>query len=957
MGLTFRIEELNTLGQLLGFLPQVMYRYRWGPQDVDLLHLAPDDKACGAQTPAGFYLRVGRRLSSAEAAYVTKVVQAQFPCEKVPNLPSHRAIRPLPDFLEESFPLVPVTVDGWKRQDVLVAVYEQSSLSRVYGSALKNPHHHQPPEIWFLEGPPEEKEDWPECLFIVPQATVDGRWQRWLEAVNEPRGDGSDLVKLYCGLPARSAVADYYVEYGWRHPVAHLPELHAAHDMRWVLISAALSAEGGKTPDARWSKVKLGPESTGFHGSADAVFDIQLPRPLRPVTLSAVRPPEKIRLRARLRHVAAKTHSDLEKLQQQIQTTKEKLFRMERERMLLLGRKRSRFRFVLRFKEHEGGDGKRSLCPHFKRFLMLSEPHLKRFRYAYQDDEFGAFHVVLATEACYHEDLHLWLADEVYYQMDYWQSWGFNVFVADQFELMPAVDDLRVKEAVAQALAPSLPSSEDASRERCLLLRPLGQESSYDEPGLPFTVIAVDVPRDPDHTLIGDFEFLQAAFSEPEREAHQVLASQLKAELDAHAAELFAKLEEIEQHLGQETENRLAILRKTWNQLSARIEHDYDLVQHLQGFYQMVQQMVRDFSHQWGDFATQFFEVTDRLVSDKIHALENLTSGHDKWRGVLDDAVASLCDVRSKLDQLRTEMVDRVKRAETVRDRTRAEFETTEKKHKDLKAQADVVTAEVAGMLDAADRDDKQLQEERDKVRAAFQSTQVLKRQIQEGAQWLQRHRKCFGEVVEAARRNVGRCKDALDALQSLRSELRGLDGAWKSVFRDAAETAQGAQTLQQQASQELPQLSQQCGSLIGKATLLVQRVERELAEMDGDQRRARKQVADLLAKCEKMTQASAAAEAAKKQLEQAQKQEEQLSARLEESEECFWFHGRRLERELAGRVKRLMADVEALSEMETEFRTATVLRQAAAFQAECAKEYAKCRALPDQQYQSLWKK
>jgi len=929
-----------------------MHRYRWGPEDVDLLHLAPDDEERDASIPAGFYIHIDCELTAGDDENVKKVIHALFRCDEAEDLPRHVESQQLPKFLEDSFPLVPCSHDGWMRQDLLVAVYDEGSLSSVYSSAPKNPQHHQRPEIWFLAGPPAGQADWPKCFFTAPQATPDAEWQRWLETVNQSRSDGSNVVKLFYKLPARSASADYYVEYGWRHLVPHLPELHEPEDARWILVP----------PVPPWTRIVPLAGHTMFHGSASRVFDIQLPQSVRSITLSTT-PPRKIPLGLRLRHVAVDARSDLEKLEQRIQATKEKLFRMERERAMLVGRKRSRFRFLLRFEETNLGQSDGSLCSRFKRFLRLSEQRLDRFQYGYQEDEHGGYHVVLTSEACYCEDLHLWLADEVYYQMDYWQERGFNVFVAEHFEFMPVIDGNLI-EAVHESLQKSLDDAVDRSDEpadkRCLLLRPLGTESTYDDPGLPFTVTPVVVP----HSLTGALEFLNTAFPKPERTARNHAADELKGELERHAASLRTEVQQMEHSLTEEAERRLAKLRGEWNELSAKIENDYGLVQHLEVFYGTIDQMVQQFSHQWSDFVGQFFDVTDRLVADKIHAFDDLASQHQEWQDVRSNVEISHRDVSTELRKVRDEMFRRVQEAEAGRGATRAEFATTKEKYEENKPRADKAAAEVREMLESAGRDAAKIEEKRREVDEHVRRTQRLQGTVEDGTSWLKKHRECFGQIVAAARDDGHQAKKSLEELDSLGNEITQLVADWQETHDDAVAMCHKAAELRQQADQVVPTLREQFLSSVKKASPLAREAEKKTLRLEREQHQARKAIRKLEECCNRVKQESDQlkklrdqAEDLKKQISQEKDEREEVIGQLVTIEQEFSLQQSSMARELVAEISRLMKDISVLSKMEASLQNAARIRQAAKLQSELAQQYTKCRPLTDDEYGNMWKK
>jgi len=217
--LTFRLDALTTVGQLLDFLPQIMDRYRWSPEDVSLRHLPAVDASQAEAAAPGFYVCFRRKLPPEQTQYLARIIHAQFACEAI-AVPPGLSLYPLPRFLEESFPLVPSIPSRGGYQDLLVAVYEEESFARIYESFPKNPQYHQSPEIWFLEGLPGAEEgaaaNRPVCLFTVPRAPVDERPAQWLQMSNRRRADGSDLFKLFCRLPARRGSADYYVEFGWQ---------------------------------------------------------------------------------------------------------------------------------------------------------------------------------------------------------------------------------------------------------------------------------------------------------------------------------------------------------------------------------------------------------------------------------------------------------------------------------------------------------------------------------------------------------------------------------------------------------------------------------------------------------------------------------------------------------------------------------------------------------------------
>jgi hypothetical protein len=945
---------LTTVGQLLDFLPQIMDRYRWSPEDVSLRHLPAVDASQAEAAAPGFYVCFRRKLPPEQTQYLARIIHAQFACEAI-AVPPGLSLYPLPRFLEESFPLVPSIPSRGGYQDLLVAVYEEESFARIYESFPKNPQYHQSPEIWFLEGLPGAEEgaaaNRPVCLFTVPRAPVDERPAQWLQMSNRRRADGSDLFKLFCRLPARRGSADYYVEFGWRHPVSHLPELHAADGARWILITADPASGEEQTAAPGWINIQPAAVALEFTGSAASVFDIRLPRHVGHVTLAPGQP-RKYTLEARLCHLAAERRNELDKLEQQIQAAKERLFRMERQRNELLRRKRSRFRFLLRFKQDEDDS---SLCPRFQRFLTVSEPQLERFQYVYQDDELGAYHVVLTEDVCHYEELHLYLADEVYYQKEHWHEWSFNVFVMDHFALQPAVDDPQLKEIFRNALNEAFGGPDILLENRCLVLRPRGYDATHHTPELPFDVISIDVPRDHPRSLLAAFEFLNVRFAAPERKARQAGVEQLKAELNQQAEVLRAEIAQLETDLTIEAEERLAKLHGQWNELSDQIEHNYDLVRDLQGYHQVVENMIGRASHCWSEFVAQVFAVTVRAVAERRQAWDQLLAKADPWEQILAGYEPSLRTIREELSGLGAELELRVQQAEAGRESVRCEYDKTKARFETLKPPADAAADDVSNMLRAAERDAAELEETKAEVREHCSRAQQLVERVVEGAKWLATHEQCFSELLAEARRNVEQSQENLGELQPLAAHVGQLDAEWERLHNHAEEVSRQAADLQEQGAERIPEYQRQVGSLIATARPLLRQVGKRIAVLEPKRKRAAETVELLETKCRDLEGLAAEASKLASRLAEAEQGKEKQTAELEGLEKNFWFQRRRKAGELEARLRELMDDLQILTEMESELQAVADLQQRTGPQARFAAEYAKCRALTGEEHRSIW--
>lgn len=195
-------------------------------------------------------------------------------CARTEQLPPAAAAArsmPLVEFVRSATPVRHRGTDRKARHDLLAAFYDAPPLAaaEAFAALPKNPA--SPSSLEVIE--PTGDPDTPRCLLRLPQADPTYPWQVWAEAENRRLGpDGA--VKLFTRTPG-GATCEYYIEFGYAHPVPDLGGLYQPPpNTRLVLISAADRA--GK-PRTRWAHLvpRVGDAQFDTDGGPEVPFEFE----------------------------------------------------------------------------------------------------------------------------------------------------------------------------------------------------------------------------------------------------------------------------------------------------------------------------------------------------------------------------------------------------------------------------------------------------------------------------------------------------------------------------------------------------------------------------------------------------------------------------------------------------------------------------------------------------------
>ena len=413
--LSFFLKDPERVCQFLRLMPRFFERHRVRSENLEALHLESSDTH---DLEPGYYFRLTRQLDAEAIRDLEHLLSIHAFTVRTDAFPLDHDTQSLPHFIERTFSLTADMNRTIRRRDLLVAVYDQSRFAEIFESAPKSPR--QTCRIRFLTGDPSGAVDWPKSFFTLDGASPDVHWDLWLESVNRRQlSDERHAARLFYRIPSRQSRSDYFVEYGWAHPLDDLPELHDHPTADWILIGhkgPAATRNGLATP-VEWIAIERGQfevENVYTEPSMHS-FDFQLPASVARIELSTMEPSRTVLLRPRLRRLLRDRSTRLDALDQQIQLARSRLFLMERERAILLNRKQRRFRFLLRFHQREPGRGEEvSLPPGLVRFLDVCGRRLDEFLYGYvSDSQAGeSSHVILTREPVFADELYLSLADE-----------------------------------------------------------------------------------------------------------------------------------------------------------------------------------------------------------------------------------------------------------------------------------------------------------------------------------------------------------------------------------------------------------------------------------------------------------------------------------------------------------------------------------------------------------------
>ncbi len=968
--------DLKSMTKVLQLLPRVLDQSGRRPDEIKITHISEGEES---EFRVGYYLDLSELHDAAALEWLQKIVQqrkwtsAEFSGEQ----PDSEFRQSLPTFLERAFRLEPTdAVVSW--HDLMVAVYEDSLLEDVFESAPKNPR--QAIEIHFLAQHQDSTAERPTCIFTLPQASGSVDWHLWVNAMNRRRpGQKCDAVKLFYRVPSRSAAADYYIEYGYAHPLHELPELHRCRTNGWVMLAAQSPLPNGSagqgrngnrlTCDVDWLKIERRShgEQISHVETASRTFHYLVPHN-RIVPLTTIESPKRFKMEVRLHRAAPGQPVRLQSLSDQIQVMKSQLFRMERERELLLHRSEVRMRYLLCFNQSDAEGEDEQLAPAFERFLSMSEHLLDQFYYVMLTDSVSQrrVHVLLTTNAVLGDELHLGLTSSWYYQPEQWTKWHFNVFVEGRYELLPRIQERGLKEGFSQAFQDALRNSLSdhgpvpPGTERCVALRPNANLKVDDDDLHDLLVLVFDIPRH--EPLAAHLELLNTAFPARELQSRELIREDIKRKLEEAAGDLDKQVDEIEDVLIAEKDRRLGALREQWNELTPKIEKALHLVTNQCDHFAEVDRMVESFETSWTEFSERFRGVTDSLVADKLRLMEQLDQEFEKWKGTIERVRKSHHDVQSDCCEMGKDMAARVAEAEDERKATADELKQAQQKYQETLLALRVLNKTISDAVAIGEQcatEIAQLEAEASKKVARLDAAD---RHVTMASEILKRHWGRFGNLIGTLRQSVAGANETVANIEKQADEIDALSKEWEQTLKDGEEKHARAVELARKTSTTTAATGRQLETVLHSADGEMEKADEELKKLkekvtavEGRLNQLKTRREEVRTRTEQLKKLEAEAESVARQLKLDEGELTELESRLKKRREEFWFHREKLSAELSEAMATLMRDLQTLAAAEVSFRDAVELHRSVRLKARMLRELRNARGLTEDEHREIW--
>lgn len=955
-GLCYLLKGIESAARFLDIFANLCQRSRIEPNEVKVISV--DSESGHNQS---FYVWLDRRLEQSEwedldwwVRHLTEAVSTPLPDNQV-------GVMALSQFLEQQFALSPLNQFGSQSFELLVSVQQRDLFARVFGSAPKNPLHSS--EIRFLSGSDDDR-DRPCAFFTLPHADRDFHWAAWLDTLNLNSINGSG-VKLFCGLPGRSRAVNYYVEYGWSHPVNRLADLHDGQKAYWILISNTVDEQ--EKIGVLWRHIESSEEvrSLSWRQNANDGLEVRMASHHQQICQTNIRAPKAIELEVKLQGIGVGLEIPLQRLDSKITATRTRLAELERGRRLLVKRRQQQFRLLLLFKDHsisiksptETSQRPRQFPKKLLRFLELSQRYLKQFEYSYFTKDNSGYHIIVSQDAIYSSDLLVELADSYFYQNSDWLRWQLPIFVESNYELYPPINEMTISHMFREALARKMAHREDLDEPNVLLLRP---RKSRDKAGS-FEIWFIKLDQDSTLLLSKAMEALNVNYSKVECEVRTSAAQYLNDQLTQHSKELTLSINKLEENLIAKADQRLNELNKTWEHLASQIANSKDLIDSQKLHISSVTKMLENYEFDWSELAYSFYHLTEQLIMNKITVLDRLSKNRELWRNTKGKVDCSLTDIERLLKQSTTELQESLQQIRDRRTKSRETLNLFLPRYQ--QAIVEVAEARVSinedviqgnQMLDRISKEEAHARQQHshleDLVRTATKSSQYVRRTKNE-----------FSKLVSATRNIREETSNDFCQLDADDQSLKDLMKELATLKVSAAKKRADLSQLRKLSTERSEEMRAEISELDKLAVAEINIVEAELAVVRQKRRAAELRTKSLKSLLEDLEQENSKLSKAQNSVGHLLDVIVENHAKSMSTQNALEEELRRSKQQRSIKVSKLCLDLTSLhdelkilSRLET-FISDSTWRQAADARRKLLERYAGYQRLTDSEHRNIW--
>lgn len=703
--------------------------------------------------------------------------------------------------------------NGAGAEELLVAIYGKDAKQRwgdVFNSIDKNPD--EPSEIIFLEHDssddsakrrrPVRDHRCPRVLIRLPKADLHYPWRTKLQSLNKDVGENEDpVVRVFVKMSGGRS-AEYYLEYGWGHPLPALPDLDPNPIQAVYVLICAAQPNRSPTSPSRWIRIvpRIGDSHLERPPRARNLFKVELQPDFDEVTARLSEADGEFKIVPHVEPIAL-GRSRLETLDERIKGAKAELFRMEQRRATLQGLQRDRFHLVLQFRQPPSDDEVPRLADNFQQFLLTTRQQQDRFDYICQrDEQDNDWHIVVTREPVFFQDLNIGLANRCYYQPAHWEKWDLPVFIPHHYALSPRVDDEMVAEAFHRALQDAIEDRLPEASPRTLILLDSPREGR-DQPAI--TLLAMGEVRD----LKSCLEFLNANYPLGEMQTRMAAREELVAMLEEMQKNLELEVGRLEHELKDQATVHLQRAQEKWNEASARIDQAADFFHRCDGEFEIFEELIRDFSMNWKEFVTEVVSKNRQLIEKKLAILDELEIKTAEWPERIREVDRGHEEVLERLPELADEMERLLAESQSL-------YEAARRKHAEVKDVADATEA----ALDALCSNVEEIMQDAERSReTAIEREGQLKDNLTRLEKQLQQLRDChkrvtqfqdrFAALLKDARKFVADIDDCVQTMEDCAEALQTIEESWGNTFSQA-------QKKQEDVAQQFEQTSETIASL-----------------------------------------------------------------------------------------------------------------------------------------------
>ncbi len=821
---------------------------------------------------------------------------------------------------------------GRGRQDMLITLDASAAprLAEIFESVRKNPD--SPAKVFELEHE-DTGAGKPLAMIALPQADPSMSWSLWLHTENQLAGAGvgPPAVRLYYKLPG-DLTAEYFVEYGYDHPIPELPELYPLETRaNYVLIGIRWESQGDQTtassggiaPEvrrARWLEITPGSESARPIARLAADVPVHLDLSADPAVIAAqsLTLQEPLKLTARVATLELERRNTLIGLDKRIQAAKSHLFDLERQRGEFLDRQGGRYSVVLLFSQPQaagavapsaesGGEAWAQelaaappLCHGFEMFLLQSRRQLADFDYAFLADALGnghasptgesapggtpprlGWHVLVTHKPFLLQDLSLGLADEcgVFIQPQHWLDWCPDVFVRQDAQLLPAIDD----ESLGRGLNESVANlkghlgangfDSDLGGRTLFLLSP----GAGDEAKMQVTVLQVPTGAN----LKWQLDPINRRHPLPEWLGRQEAARDYREVLEQMQLDLQQQVERVGRTLVERATQRLNRARHEWSDFAPQLDRAGRQVQLCHDRLRTLEEVVRDFALSWRGFVDLVVDLNSGLIKEKLEWLAKLDRKKEEWEKTLADIVRGCEDVEKSIKDIEGDLPEHYSDAKDKHAKAKTAYEDFEKRVTPVLEHVTRLSAEIGNWLKKAVGVTEQVEDKNRELESRLDRSREVQKALEDATKRLQHLLKAFESALKSAETA---CKDLLvqvERLDDLKRKIEQNERDWKAEHDRAFAKEGEVDRACKEARESAQKLEDEWKLREEKARVAVAEVDKAFKRVQAAAVAARGALADLDVLADKLRRRVEEFDSVVQDMEKRRKEIEDLLARL----------------------------------------------------------------------------